>query len=64
MPVLDKLILKELDHQKINVSSYSIILKKLDNVEKKTEFLNYMTKNRNTILSPYDIIERVKEISL
>ena len=62
MPLLDKLILKELDHQKVKASTYSVILNKLDSFDKKTQFLNYMTKNRNTILDSFEIIEAVKEI--
>ena len=62
MAELDKLILNALDRQRISASNYSFILDRLDNSEKKLEFLNYLNENRKVILSSSDIILRLKEI--
>ena len=62
MSELDKLILNALDRQRISASNYSFILDRLDNSEKKLEFLNYLNENRKVILSSSDIILRLKEI--
>ena len=61
MKELDERILRELDHQRFGVSNYSFVMNKLDNLEKKFEFLNYLTRNRNIMLKPSDIILKVKE---
>lgn len=63
MTQLDKLILNALDRQRISASNYSFIFDKLDNSEKKLEFLNYLNENRKVILSSSDIILRLKEIA-
>lgn len=62
MAQIDKLILDALDSQRISASNYSFIMNKLDNLDKKMEFLNYLNKNRNVILSSSEIILRLKEI--
>ena len=63
MAQIDKLILDALDSQKISASNYSFIINKLDNFDKKMEFLNYLNKNRNVILNSSEIILRLKEIA-
>lgn len=63
MSELDKLILNALDRQRISASNYSFILDRLDNSEKKLEFLNYLNENRKVILSSSEIIIRLKEIA-
>lgn len=63
MKPLDKLILCALDVQKIGANNYSIIMNKLDNQEKKMEFLNFLNKNRNVILSDKEIFLQLKEIA-
>ena len=63
MVQIDKLILDALDSQRISASNYSFIMDRLDNLDKKMEFLNYLNKNRNVILSSSEIILRLKEIT-
>jgi len=59
MSGLDKYILKELDRQRIDSNSISIIFRKLENVEKKNKFLNYLVGKRNVLLQPNEIIKYV-----
>ena len=63
MAGVDKLILNQLDRQKISVNNYSIILNKLDSYTKKIEFLNYLNKNSKVILSSSEIILMAKEVA-
>ena len=63
MKELDERILRELDHQRFGVSNYSFVMDKLDSLDKKFEFLNFLTRNRNIMLKPSDIILKVKEFS-
>ena len=49
MAQIDKLILNALDIQRLGGQIYSIVMDKLDNSDKKLEFLNYLNKNRNVI---------------
>lgn len=62
MTQLDKLILKELDHQRIGGSNYSFILERLNDNDKKFKLLNYLSENRHIILSTSDIVSKVKEL--
>ena len=61
MKELDERILRELDHQRFGVSNYSFVMSKLNNLDKKFEFLNYLTRNRNIMLRSSDIILKLKE---
>lgn len=63
MAQLDKLILNALDIQKIRGQAYSNIINKLDSYDKKMEFLNYLNRHRNVILSYDDILSELKEIA-
>ncbi len=63
MSGLDKLILEALDNQRISSNNYSFIFDKLNNSDKKIEFLNYLNKNRGVLLSSSEIILRLKEIA-
>lgn len=63
MAQIDKLILNALDVQRLGGHIYSIVMDKLDNSDKKLEFLNYLNKNRNVILSDRDIFLQLKEIA-
>ena len=45
MSGLDRYILKELDRQRISSNDISIIMYKLNNIEKKNKFLNYLVDN-------------------
>ena len=63
MAQIDKLILNALDIQRLGGQIYSIVMDKLDNSDKKLEFLNYLNKNRNVILSDRDIFLQLKEIA-
>lgn len=62
MKELEERILRELDHQRFGVNNYSFVMNKLDNLEKKFEFLNFLTKNRNIMLKSSDIILKVNEL--
>ena len=62
MKELDERILRELDHQRFGVSNYSFVLERLDSLDKKFEFLNYLTRNRNIMLKSSDIIIKLKEL--
>ena len=63
MAQIDKLILNALDIQKIRGQAYSTIMSKLDSYDKKMEFLNYLNRHRNVILSYSDIFLELKEIA-
>lgn len=63
MAQLDKLILNALDAQRMNEANYSFVMSKLDSYDKKMEFLNFLNKNRNVILSKKDIFLELKEIA-
>lgn len=63
MAQIDKLILNALDVQKINGANYSFVMSKLDSYEKKMEFLNFLNRHRNVILSDKDIFIELKEIA-
>lgn len=52
---LDCSILKELDRQNIKSSVISIVMKRLDNNDKKNDFLSFMIDNRNVLISLKDI---------
>ena len=63
MSNLDKSILKELDNQRLNGNIISIIMNKLDTNDKKYQFLSFMHKKRNTILSLPEIFNELKELN-
>ena len=62
MSNIDKSILKELDNQRLNGSIISIIMNKLDTNDKKYQFLSFMHKKRNTILSISEIFNKLNTI--
>ena len=61
---VDIFILKELDRQNIRQEIVSLIMKKLDDRDKKNKFLSYMIDNRNLLLSYEDIFTKVKELQV
>ena len=56
---LDCSILKELDRQNIKSSVISIVMKRLDNNDKKNDFLSFMIDNRNALISLKDIFSEL-----
>lgn len=56
---LDCSILKELDRQNIKSSVISIVMKRLDNNDKKNDFLSFMIDNRNVLISLKDIFSEL-----
>lgn len=52
---LDCSILKELDRQNIKSDVISIVMNRLDNNDKKNDFLSFMIDNRNVLISLKDI---------
>lgn len=60
---LDCSILKELDRQNIKSSVISIVMKKLDNNDKKNDFLSFMIDNRNVLISLKDIFSELNIIT-
>lgn len=63
LTVLDKSILKELDSQNFKADIISMIMDILDTEYKKEEFLSFMMKNRNELLSLKDIFNELYLIS-
>ena len=61
MSGLDRYILKELDRQRISSYDISIIMNKLNNIEKKNKFLNYLVDNRIVLLNKKDITNYIDE---
>lgn len=59
LTVLDKSILKELDSQNFKADIISMIMDILDTEYKKEEFLSFMMKNRNELLSLKDIFNEL-----
>ena len=62
LTVLDKSILKELDSQNFKADVISMIMDILDTEYKKEEFLSFMMKNRNELLSLKDIFSELNII--
>ena len=60
---LDCSILKELDRQNIKSSVISIVMKRLDNNDKKNDFLSFMIDNRNVLISLKDIFSELNIIA-
>ena len=60
MSTLDNNILKELDRHLLNASIIGIIMNKVNSVDKKNKFLNYLINNRNIILNKVDVISYIK----
>lgn len=60
---LDCSILKELDRQNIKSSVISIVMKRLDNNDKKNDFLSFMIDNRNILISLKDIFSELNIIT-
>ena len=60
---LDCSILKELDRQNIKSSVISIVTKRLDNNDKKNDFLSFMIDNRNVLISLKDIFSELNIIT-
>ena len=60
MSSLDSNILKELDRHLLNANIIGVIMNKLNNVEKKNKFLNYLINNRNVVLDKFDVISYIK----
>jgi len=60
MSSLDNNILKEIDRHLLNGNIIGVIMSKLNNVEKKNKFLNYLISNRNIILDKVDVISFLK----
>ena len=56
---LDCSILKELDRQNIKSSVISIVMKRLDNNDKKNDFLSFMIDKRNILISLKDIFSEL-----
>ena len=61
--VLDKSILKELDSQNFKSNVISMIMNNLDTEYKKEEFLSFMMKNRNELLSLGKLLYQVDRIN-
>lgn len=61
MSGLDRYILKELDRQGINSYDISIIMCKLNSIDNKNKFLNFLVSNRIVLLNKVDIIKYIKE---
>jgi hypothetical protein len=57
---LENSILKELDKQNFKADIISIVMSKLDNEDKKNDFLSFMIDNRNVILSLLDLFNQLK----
>jgi hypothetical protein len=60
---LDNSILKELDHQNFKADTISIVMNKLDNDDKKNDFLSFMIENRNVIITLTDLFNELKLIA-
>lgn len=60
---LENSILKELDKQNFKADIISLVMNKLDNEDKKNNFLSYMIDNRNVILSLADLFNQLKIIN-
>ena len=60
---LDCSILKELDRRNIKSSVISIVMKRLDNNDKKNDFLSFMIDNRNVLISLKDIFSELNIIT-
>ena len=60
MSTLDNNILKELDRHLLNSNIIGVIMNKLNNVDKKNKFLNYLINNRNIILDKSEVISYIK----
>ena len=56
---LDCSILKELDRQSIKSNVISIVMNRLDNNDKKNDFLSFMIDNRNVLISLKDIFSEL-----
>ena len=56
---LDCSILKELDRQNIKSDVISIVMNRLDNNDKKNDFLSFMIDNRNVLISLKDIFSEL-----
>ncbi|MBP3462913.1 MAG: hypothetical protein J6K45_00280 [Clostridia bacterium] len=56
---LENSILKELDKQNFKADIISLVMSKLDNDDKKNEFLSFMIDNRNVILSLTDLFNHI-----
>lgn len=63
LTVLDKSILKELDSQNFKSDVISMIMDNLDTEYKKEEFLSFMMKNRNELLSLGKLLYQVDRIN-
>lgn len=59
---IDSAILKELDRQLIKSDVISIVMNKLDNDDKKNEFLSFMIDNRNVLITQKELFDGLKEI--
>lgn len=57
---LENSILKELDKQNFKADIISFVMSKLDNDDKKNEFLSFMIDNRNVILSFADLFNEIR----
>lgn len=57
---LENSILKDLDKQNFKADIISIVMSKLDNEDKKNDFLSFMIDNRNVILSLSDLFNQLK----
>ena len=57
---LENSILKELDKQNFKADIISIVMSKLDNEDKKNDFLSFMIDYRNVILSLSDLFNQLK----
>lgn len=60
MSSLDNNILKELDKHLLNANIIGVIMNKVNSVDKKNKFLNYLINNRNVILNKVDVISYIK----
>jgi len=60
MSSLDNNILKELNRHLISADIIGLIMNKLNNVDKKNKFLNYLINNRNVVLDKFDVISYIK----
>lgn len=63
LTVLDKSILKELDSQNFKSNVISMIMNNLDTEYKKEEFLSFMMKNRNELLSLGKLLYQIDRIN-
>ena len=59
---MEKSIMKEMDNQRLQADSMSLVLDLLTEEDQQSKLLDYLIDNRNTLITQVELFEKVREL--